>query len=119
MEAANELCGVGSKRCVPCRGGVEPLRGAALERYRGQIDAAWEVRDEKMLERSFKFRDFQGALAFTNAVGRVAEEEGHHPEITLTWGRVTVRLWTHKIDGLHENDFILAAKIDHMISLNS
>ena len=104
------------KRCEPCRGGVEPLRGAALENYSKQIDPAWEICDEKTLKRVFKFHDFREAFDFTIAVGRVAEEQGHHPEITLTWGRVTVRLWTHKIGGLHENDFILAAKIDRIKS---
>ena len=115
MDAENEECGLSAKRCVPCKGGVEPLRGAELGAFCRQIDAAWEVREDKMLERSFIFRDFREALAFTNAVGKAAEEEGHHPEITLTWGRATVRLWTHKIGGLHENDFILAAKIDRLV----
>ena len=101
-------------QCQACRGGVEPLRGAAVEGYLKRIDPAWEVRDERCLERVFKFRDFQQALDFTNAVGRVAEEQGHHPEITVSWGRATVRIWTHKIGGLSENDFILAAKIDSL-----
>lgn len=104
------------KQCQACRGGMEPLAGAALEVYREQIDPAWEIREEKTLERNFTFRNFQQALDFTNAVGRLAEDERHHPEITLTWGRATVRLWTHKIGGLHENDFILAAKIDRITS---
>jgi 4a-hydroxytetrahydrobiopterin dehydratase len=90
------------------------LQGAALTNYLEKVDPQWEICNEKILERSFKFSNFKQALDFTNAVARVAEEQGHHPEITLTWGRVTVRLWTHKIGGLHENDFILAAKIDHI-----
>ena len=74
------------KQCQACRGGMEPLAGAALEVYREQIDPAWEIREEKTLERNFTFRNFQQALDFTNAVGRLAEDERHHPEITLTWG---------------------------------
>ena len=114
MPTDDKNCALSEKRCQACRGGVEPLAGATLEAYRGQLDPAWEIRNETLLERTFTFRNFQQALDFTNTVGRLAEDEGHHPEITLTWGRATVRLWTHKIGGLHENDFILAAKIDRL-----
>jgi 4a-hydroxytetrahydrobiopterin dehydratase len=114
MATTDNKCVLSEMRCAACRGGMEPLRGAALAAYKVQIDPAWAIQDEKMLERCFKFRNFQQALDFTNAVGRLAEEEGHHPEITVTWGRATVRIWTHKIGGLQENDFILAAKIDRL-----
>ncbi len=100
------------KSCVPCEGGVDALRGSELDEYRGRVHERWRVVDEHRLEAEFGFEDFAGALAFTNDVGRIAEEEGHHPEICLTWGRTTVGIWTHAIDGLSENDFILAAKID-------
>ncbi len=100
-----------SKSCVPCRGGVPPLKGAELEALHRQLPG-WNVVHEHHLEKSFHFPDFVQALAFTNRVGELAEEQGHHPDIYLTWGRVDIKIWTHKIDGLTESDFILAAKID-------
>lgn len=100
------------RQCVPCRKGTPPLRGGDLaELYHG-LEAGWRVVDEHHLEKTYKLADFREALAFTNAVGEIAEQEGHHPEITLTWGRVSLRVWTHKIDGLTESDFVLAAKAD-------
>lgn len=100
-----------SKTCVPCRGGVPPLKGAALEELKKQV-SFWNVVDEHHLVKSFTFPDFAKALAFVNRVGAIAEEQGHHPDIFLTWGKVEIKTWTHKIDGLTESDFILAAKID-------
>ena len=99
------------KHCVPCRGGVPPLKGAELQRYAAQL-SDWKVVDEHHLNKTFIFPDFKTALDFVNRVGAVAEEEGHHPDITLTWGRVDVKTYTHKIDGLTESDFVLAAKTD-------
>ncbi|SRR5258706_15192103 len=102
-----------SRTCVPCRGGVPPLKGAALEEMHKQLPEAdsWNVIGEHHLQRSFTFPDFKQALAFVNRVGAVAEEQGHHPDILLKWGKVEITLWTHKIDGLTESDFIMAAKI--------
>lgn len=100
-----------SKTCVPCRGGVPSLKGAALEELKEQV-SLWNVIDEHHLLKSFTFPDFAKALAFVNRVGAIAEEQGHHPDIFLTWGKVEIKTWTHKIDGLTESDFILAAKID-------
>lgn len=100
------------KKCEPCDADTPPLQGTELDRYRGELSDRWSVENEHHLVGKFAFEDFIGALDFTNAVGRLAEEEGHHPEICLTWGRATVKIWTHAIDGLSENDFILAAKID-------
>ena len=102
-----------SKTCVPCRGGVPPLKGQELARFQQQVPK-WRVDDEHHLTREFKFPDFKTALDFVNQVGAVAEEQGHHPDILLTWGRVVLTLWTHKIDGLTESDFIMAAKIDRL-----
>jgi 4a-hydroxytetrahydrobiopterin dehydratase len=102
-----------AKQCVPCRGGVPPLKGAELAALHQQLPS-WKVVDEHHLEKSFPFPDFVQALAFTNRVGQLAEEQGHHPDIYLTWGRVDIKIWTHKIDGLTESDFILAAKIDKL-----
>jgi 4a-hydroxytetrahydrobiopterin dehydratase len=102
-----------SKACVPCRGGVPPLKGEQLKGYRSQVPA-WQVVNDHHLERTFKFPDFKTALAFANQVGNLAEEQGHHPDILLAWGKVAVTIWTHKIDGLTESDFILAAKVDRL-----
>ncbi len=99
------------KACVPCRGGVLPLRGNQIEALISQV-AGWSVIDEHHLSRTFKFPDFAQALNFVNRVGGIAEQEDHHPDIYLAWGKVRIDIWTHKIDGLTESDFILAAKID-------
>lgn len=97
--------------CVPCRGGVPPLLGEELERMKAQV-VGWQVVDGHHLAKSYKFADFRSALDFVNRVGAVAEQEGHHPDINLSWGKVDIQVWTHKIDGLTASDFILAAKID-------
>ena len=102
-----------SKSCVPCRGGVPPLSGSALEKY-ARLLPSWRVVDGHHLEREFSFPNFRTALEFTNRVGNLAEEQGHHPDIYLAWGKVRITLWTHKIDGLTESDFVLAAKIDEL-----
>lgn len=102
-----------AKTCVPCRGGVPPLRGAELDALRREVPA-WEVVNEHHLRRTFKFPDFRQALDFVNRAGALAEEQGHHPDILLSWGKAEVTLWTHKIDGLTESDFIMAAKIDQL-----
>jgi 4a-hydroxytetrahydrobiopterin dehydratase len=101
-----------SKHCRPVAKGSAPLREEALEACVSAVSERWKVMEYHHLEGTFKFDDFQGALEFTNRAAEVAEAEGHHPEITLTWGKVTVRIWTHSIDGLSENDFILAARLD-------
>jgi 4a-hydroxytetrahydrobiopterin dehydratase len=103
-----------AKHCIPCRGGVPPLKGATLGELGHRIDAEWRIVDEHHLERRYTFKNFREALDFTNRVGELAEEEGHHPDIALGWGRVDLRIWTHTIDGLTESDFILAAKIDRL-----
>lgn len=101
------------KHCVPCRGGVPPLTPEQIKPLAIQLDD-WRVVNSHHVERQFKFPDFKTALDFVNAVGRVAEEEAHHPDIYLAWGKVEVKIWTHKIDGLTESDFVLAAKIDRI-----
>lgn len=105
-------------KCVPCRGGVPTLTDTEIDLYYRQLQR-WSVVEKngiKRLERSFQFEDFAEALAFTNKVGEIAEKEGHHPDILTEWGRVTVTWWTHKIKGLHKNDFIMAAKTDALLS---
>jgi len=99
------------KQCVPCKGGTPSLKGDALKPYAAQVPA-WTDANEHHLEREYKFADFVTALAFVNRIGAIAEAEQHHPDIQLGWGRVGVKTYTHKVDGLTENDFILAAKID-------
>ena len=105
--------GLADKHCIPCRGGVPPLQGEELEKLKAQAPG-WEVVAGHHLTRRFTFPDFRTALDFVNRVGAVAEEEGHHPDLGLSWGKVDIRTWTHKIDGLTESDFILAAKIDRL-----
>jgi 4a-hydroxytetrahydrobiopterin dehydratase len=98
---------------VPCRGGVPPLTAGEIEPLESAIEG-WEVVDTHHLHKTFSFPDFQEALQFVNQVGQLAEAQGHHPDLLLRWGKVEIKIWTHKIDGLTESDFILAAKIDQL-----
>ena len=100
-----------SKTCVPCRGEVPALKGEQLHALSHQLPN-WNVINEHHISRTFKFADFRKALEFVNRVGEVAEQQGHHPDILLAWGKAEITLWTHKVDGLSESDFIMAAKID-------
>ncbi len=102
-----------SKTCVPCRGGVPPIKGEELRSFRSQLPG-WEAVNEHHIVKKFKFPNFRKALEFVNRVGEVAEDQGHHPDIYLAWGKVEIKTWTHAIDGLTENDFIMAAKIDRL-----
>ena len=100
------------QQCIPCRGGVPPLEGSALDALEGELGGGWRVIDGHHLEKEYRFPNFVTALAFVNRVGELAEEQDHHPDILLAWGRAVVRIWTHKIDGLTESDFVFAAKAD-------
>jgi 4a-hydroxytetrahydrobiopterin dehydratase len=100
------------KNCTPCRGDTPPLKGKELACLMAGLANGWSLVDDRRIEKEFHFKDFREALHFTNLVGETAETENHHPDIGLGWGRVVVTLSTHKIHGLSENDFILAAKID-------
>ena len=111
MTTATDLA---KKECRPCDGGTPPLKGGALRQMQNQLGAGWQVADEQRLERQFKFDDFRQALDFTNKVGEIAEQQGHHPDIYLTYGEVRLQIWTHKIKGLTESDFILAAKVNEI-----
>ena len=102
-----------SKTCVPCRGDVPALKGSPLRDLSQQVPK-WNVVDEHHITRTFLFPDFQKALDFVNRVGTVAEEQGHHPDILLTWAKAEITLWTHAVKGLTESDFIMAAKIDQL-----
>ncbi len=107
------MADLASKTCVPCRGGVPALKGKELDALKKQLPG-WEVVNEHHLHRRYDFPDFVHALAFVNKVGELAEQQGHHPDILLTWGKAEITIWTHKVDGLTESDFILAAKIDQL-----
>ena len=102
-----------SLQCVPCRGGVPPLTGEEISKLSPQLNG-WDVINEHHLSKSYKFSNFAEAQSFVNRVGELAEEQGHHPDICFGWGRAEISIWTHKIDGLTESDFILAAKIDQL-----
>ncbi|HZI99834.1 MAG TPA: 4a-hydroxytetrahydrobiopterin dehydratase [Gemmatimonadaceae bacterium] len=107
------MSGLAEKTCILCRGGVTPLTAAEIRPLAGQV-REWKVVDNHHLERQLAFPDFKAALKFVNKVGELAENQGHHPDIYLAWGKVEIKIWTHKIDGLTESDFILAAKIDQL-----
>jgi len=102
-----------SQTCVPCRGGVPPLKGDELRQILEEVPQ-WKAINEHHVTRTFTFPDFKQALAFVNRVGEVAEQQGHHPDILLTWGKAEITMWTHKIDGLTRSDLIMAAKIDQL-----
>jgi 4a-hydroxytetrahydrobiopterin dehydratase len=102
-----------AKQCVPCKGGVPPMARDQVNRLLGELNG-WGVEKEFHLTKTFTFPDFVTALAFVNKIGAIAEEQGHHPDLYLSWGMVRVETWTHKITGLTESDFILAAKIDQI-----
>ena len=100
------------ENCIPCRGGVPPLKGEELDALQEKLGNGWQIINEHHLEKEYIFADFIQALDFTVKVGEVAENQDHHPDIYLAWGKVKLTIWTHKIDGLTESDFILAAKAD-------
>ncbi len=98
--------------CVPCKGGVPPLKGVGLAAMHEVLGSGWELIEEHHLEKTYTFKGYAPAVAFTNAVAAIAEEQNHHPDIVLSWGKVKVTIWTHKIDGLTESDFYFAAKVE-------
>ncbi len=104
------------QKCVPCTGGIPSLNPEAVAPLAAEIPE-WRVVDNHHIVRQFGFPDFVRALDFVNRIGAIAEEQGHHPDILLTWGRAGVTIWTHKVDGLTESDFILASKIDREFAL--
>ncbi len=106
-------------KCVPCKGGTPPLKGPDLEALLSQLGADWRAIEEHHLDKRFSFDNFRKALDFTLRVGEMAEEQFHHPDIHLAWGRVDVVIWTHKIDGLTESDFVFAAKVEEIFEAES
>ena len=101
------------RQCVPCRGGVPPLKGDEVQKLLGQL-ADWQAVDEHHLVKTYRFQNFRETLGFVNRVGELAEQQSHHPDICFGWGKAEISIWTHKIDGLTESDFVLAAKIDKL-----
>jgi 4a-hydroxytetrahydrobiopterin dehydratase len=102
--------------CVPCKGGIPPMQGNELASWAKRLGGDWQVVDGHHLAKDFRFKDFRQALAFTNQVGELAEAVNHHPDLGLSWGRVQVTVWTHKINGLSETDFVFAARVDALRS---
>ena len=108
------MSGLALKECIPCKGGVLPLNQRELVEFLAELGEGWQVVDTHHLEKEYRFKDFRMALGFTNRVGELAEAQGHHPDIYLSWGKVRLAIWTHKINGLTESDFIFAAKADRV-----
>jgi 4a-hydroxytetrahydrobiopterin dehydratase len=103
------------RTCIPCEGGIPPLRAEQAAELLRELGGTWQIVRHHHLANQYEFPDFLQALAAVNRIGQLAEEQGHHPDLHLGWGRVGVEIWTHKIDGLTESDFILAAKIDSVV----
>ena len=103
------------KQCIPCKGGIPPLQGPEIQKFCDQLKPGWKVAGEHHLEKEYPLKNFRHALDFTIKVGEMAEEQGHHPDVHLAWGKVKLVIWTHKIDGLTESDFIFAAKADELL----
>ena len=116
MPDSPRQCSLADRECVPCKGGVPALEGDELAAFLGELGNRWQCVDGRRLEKPYRFKNFRDALAFTNRVGELAESVGHHPDIHLAWGKVTLTLWTHKVDGLTESDFVFAAKADQLLN---
>ena len=110
----NEGNSLAKNKCTPCQGGVEPLNHEEIEKLLKKLAGDWQVILDRHLEKEYKFKNFAQALDFVNKVGQLAESQGHHPDIHLSWGKVELTVWTHKIDGLTESDFVFAAKVDRL-----
>ena len=108
------MADLAQQKCIPCEGGIPVLQSDEINRYKEQLANDWQVIEQHHLLKDYTFKNFLEALAFTNQIGEVAEAEGHHPDVYLAWGKVGLKIWTHKIDGLSISDFILAAKIDRL-----
>tara|TARA_B100000029_G_scaffold448278_1_gene470687 strand:- start:358 stop:684 length:327 start_codon:yes stop_codon:yes gene_type:complete len=104
--------GLSEKDCIPCKGGTPPLSEEESNAFLAQIDRGWRIVDNHHLTRSWEFPDFASAMSFTNSLGDICEDQGHHADFELGWGRVVALIYTHKIDGLTESDFVLAHKFD-------
>jgi 4a-hydroxytetrahydrobiopterin dehydratase len=108
--------GLAARQCIPCRGGVPPIPAERIEALRAGISSDWHVVDGHHLLREIPVKNFRQSLALANRIGDVAESQGHHPDLLVSWGKLTVTLFTHVIGGIHENDFIMAARIDELLA---
>lgn len=109
------MSGLADRECVPCKGGIPPLTPEQIAPLVAQVEG-WKVVEDHHLEKTYKLKDFAEALALVNRIGEVAERQSHHPDLYLSWGKVRVKVWTHKIDGLTESDFVFAAKCDRAVN---
>ena len=107
------------KTCSPCKKGTPPLKDLDLIIFFKELEIGWTLTGEHHIEKTYLFKNFKESLAFVNKIGTLAEKEGHHPDILLSYGKVEVKLYTHKIDGLSENDFIFASKCDDLLKSSS
>ncbi len=108
-----DLCLI-NKHCVPCAGRVPPLEASIAGKLLNELGHEWIINSDGHLYKEVLFLDFMGAITFANKIAEIAEQEAHHPDLTIAWGKCTIEIWTHKINGLTESDFILAAKIEHL-----
>ena len=113
METFN--CRLVDKSCIPCKGGVPPLTLQEVEKLLRNLGNGWVLNNTGHLCKEYHFKDFMDPMAFANKIAEVSEKEGHHPDLKIEWGKCIVEIWTHKIDGLTESDFILAAKIETIL----
>jgi 4a-hydroxytetrahydrobiopterin dehydratase len=111
----SQIC-LANKTCIPCQGGVPPLGPNEINELLRQLKQNWELNEKGHLNKSFTFNNFIESMHFANRIATLAEEEGHHPDLTISWGLCRVEIWTHKINGLTESDFILAAKIENLMA---
>jgi 4a-hydroxytetrahydrobiopterin dehydratase len=111
-----KVCSLSQKSCVPCQGGVPSLDANVAQTLLSELENGWDINDKGHLLKSYNFKDFMSAIGCANKIAEIAEKEAHHPDLTIAWGRCDVEIWTHKIEGLTESDFILAAKIDGILS---
>ena len=111
--------GLADNQCVPCRGGVPPVEPSKAKELLVQLEQGWAFNTQGHLEREYSFKNFAEALEFVNKVGAIAEDQGHHPDLFLAWGKCKVEIWTHKIQGLTESDFFFAAKADRVFASNA
>jgi 4a-hydroxytetrahydrobiopterin dehydratase len=109
------MSALAERECPACKGDVPPLKGEELKKLVGELDGQWKLVEGRRLEKEYKFENFRDALRFTNQVGELAEAVNHHPDVYLAWGKVKLQIWTHKINGLTESDFVLAAKADRLM----
>lgn len=107
-------CDLTTKHCIPCQGGTPPLTSQEVQNFLEQLQNHWQLNTHGHLYKQYPFKDFISAMAFANHIAHIAEQEGHHPNLTIAWGSCAVEIWTHKINGLTESDFILAAKIESL-----